>query len=78
MKVKLCDLVEVATDDISAWFDACEPPGDCRAPARDLKDMAYSFADWFWAGPARFALSGKSKCRIAARTNLTPELLSRC
>lgn len=44
MKVKLCDLVEVATDDISAWFDACETPGDCRALARDLKDMVDSVA----------------------------------
>lgn len=45
MRVKLCDLVEVATDDISAWFDACETPGDCRALARDLKDMVDSVAE---------------------------------
>lgn len=45
MKVKLCDLVEVATDDISTWFAACETPGDCRALARDLKDAIDSVAD---------------------------------
>lgn len=44
MKVKTCDLVEVATDDVLRWFKACETKGDCAELARDMKDMIDSIA----------------------------------
>ena len=44
MKVKTCDLVEVATDDVLRWFEACETKGDCTELARDMKDMIGSIA----------------------------------
>lgn len=45
MRVKLCDLVEVATDDVSGWFEACETPEDCRVLATDMKDMIDAVAE---------------------------------
>ena len=44
MRVKLADLVEVATDDVLGWFESCETRGDCAALARDVKDVIDSVA----------------------------------
>lgn len=50
MKAKLCDLVEVATDDMLGWFGACETPDECHALAEELKEtidsVAGSHAEW--------------------------------
>lgn len=44
MKARLCDVVEVATDDVLEWFEVCETKGDCAALARDMKDVIDSVA----------------------------------
>lgn len=44
MRVKLVDLVEVASDDVVRWFEACETTAECRQLALDMKKIIDSVA----------------------------------
>lgn len=45
MDVKLCDLVEVATNEIHDWFSHCESRGDAERLAADLIDAIESVSE---------------------------------
>lgn len=45
MRVKYVDLLEVASDDVVRWFEACETEAECRQLALDMKKIIDSVTD---------------------------------
>lgn len=54
MKIPYADAIEVATEDVLGWFEACETERDCKDLANGMKDIiesvAQSRAKWL-SGP---------------------------
>lgn len=44
MRAKHVDVVDVATDDVHGWFEACETEAECVAPVKDMKDVIDAIA----------------------------------
>lgn len=44
MRAKHVDVVDVATDDVHGWFEACETEAECAEPAKDMKDVIDAIA----------------------------------
>lgn len=44
MRAKHVDVVDVATDDVHGWFEACETEAECAELAKDMKDVIDAIA----------------------------------